>query len=376
MKQVADGAADVDATLADHLYVCLGCRACETACPSGVPFGQLLEWGRSEVERRGEIDESRRGWRWLRRFAFEWLLPNRAAFGFAMAPVRLLRENPALAGLLRAMPMPSAMRRMLAMIPPAGRVPSRPLPREIAAEGQRRARVGLFTGCVMGAVFPDVHAAFVRVLPDRQWCCGALNLHAGDPEHAKAMARRNIDAFESAGVDAVVLDSAGCGAAMKEYAQLLRDDPAYALRAAKFGAKVKDAAEFLYSLGPRADFGPIHRRITYQDACHLAHGQGVRAEPRALLSMIPGIELVEMAFADRCCGAAGVYSITHPQMSERILDEKMAFIEATGAQMVVVANPGCHMQLFAGSARGRSPVSVRHLVELLDEAYASKNVVG
>jgi glycolate oxidase iron-sulfur subunit len=378
MKQVADGFFEVDASLAEHLYVCLGCRACETACPSGVPFGRLLEQGRFQVEQSGEVDPSRRGWRVFRRILFEWLLPNRTAFLAAMAPAVWLQRRPALAKWASRLPMPARLRDALAMIPGSHRKHADRLPALIPALGERRARVGLFVGCVMGALFQHVHEALIRVLshngcevvvPRGQWCCGALNVHAGERRRAQEMARRNIGVFEAAGVDAIVLDSAGCGCAMKEYAPLLADDPAFAQRAATLAAMVKDASEFLVTLGPRSDFGRIERRVTYQDACHLAHGQGIRKQPRALLALVPGLELVEMPDAERCCGAAGIYAMTHPDMAGRILEEKMINIEATGAQTAIVTNPGCHMQLLAGIRRRNSGIGVHHLVEVLDEAY-------
>jgi glycolate oxidase iron-sulfur subunit len=381
MKQVVDGDAQVDATLAEHLYVCLGCRACETACPSGVPFGSLLEFGRDEVERHGQVDPSRFGWRVFRRIALQWVLGNPSAFAIAMSPARLLQHSPWLARVLAALPLPQRVRNLVAMLPKPSAVPMpRRLPERTAPQGERLARVGLLTGCVMGALFESVHAALIRVLrhngcevivPNGQWCCGALHLHAGDREGARVMARRNITAFEAARLDAIVLDSAGCGAAMKEYGALLEDDPDFGARAAEFSARVRDVSEFLMSIGPRRDFGVVERRVTYQDACHLAHAQRVRKEPRALLAMIPGIELVEMPDSDRCCGAAGIYSLTHPKLATRILEEKMTNVASTGAVTVVVSNPGCHMQLLAGAARFGPRVTVQHLVELLDEAYAT-----
>ncbi len=380
IKRVADGEAPVDASLAEHLYVCLGCRACETACPSGVPFGKLLEFGRHEVERAGIAGPKRIGWRAFRRVAFEWVLPNRAAFALALAPARLLQRTPWLRTILRALPLGARFARLLTMLPPGGgRAPGR-IPEFSSAQGGRRTRVGVFVGCVMGELFGDVHESLIRVLrhngcdvvaPRRHWCCGALNLHAGERRHARAMARRNIDAFEKADVESIVVDSAGCGAEMKSYGELLADDEAYASRAAAFAAKVKDSAEFLAGIGLRDDFGVVRGRVTYQDACHLVHGQRIREDPRALLGAIPGLEFVEMRDADRCCGAAGVYSITHPEMSARILAEKMERIEATGADTVVVTNPGCHMQLLAGAASGGRRLRVRHLVEMLDEAYSA-----
>jgi glycolate dehydrogenase iron-sulfur subunit len=378
IKQAVEEADAIDATMAGHLYACLGCRACETVCPSGVPFGKLLEFGRAQVEYAGELGASRRGWRLFRRIAFEWVLPRRGAFALLMAPARWLQRMPSFVRALLGLPMPARVRKILRMLPPEGDGASGEIPEFAPAEGPRRARVGLFVGCVMGALFGGVNEALHRVLrrngcdvvtPSRQWCCGALNLHAGERRHARAMARRTIDVFENANVEAVVVDSAGCGAEMKSYGELLADDPAYASRAVAFAAKVKDASEFLVGLGLCADVGHLDCRVTYQDACHLAHGQHIRKEPRALLNAIPGVELVEMTGSDRCCGAAGVYALTHPDMSGRILAEKMATIDATGAEMVVVSNPGCHMQLLAAVAEHRPGLRVRHIVQVLDDAY-------
>jgi glycolate oxidase iron-sulfur subunit len=379
MKQVADGAAPVDAYLAEHLYICLGCRACETACPSGVPYGRLLEYTRYQIEQRGEIVPERRGWRRFRHWAFERVLPNESLFKLLMAPARLLQRAPALAS-LAAVVLPRRMRKLLAMIPRGEAAAHGALPEVIPAEGERRARVGLFVGCVMGSLFGHVHEAMARVLRHNgcdvvvareQWCCGALNVHAGEREHAKLMAKRNIDAFERANVDAIILDSAGCGAIMKEYGELLRHDPEYAQKAEAFSAKVKDVTEFLATLGVREDFGEVRKRVTYQDACHLAHGQGVRAQPRALLAKIPGLDYVELSYADRCCGAAGVYSLTQPELSETILAEKLDSIAATNADYLVTGNPGCHMQIQSGLLERGLGTRVKHIVEVLDEAYSA-----
>ncbi len=380
MKQVADGGADIDAHLAEHLYMCLGCRACETACPSGVPYGRLLEYARFQIEERGELTPQRRGWRRFRHLAFDRLLPDERLFKLFMAPAQLLQRWPALASFAASV-LPARARRLVRMIPRAAAAPSGALPEVIPAEGERRARVGLFVGCVMGSLFAHVHEAMARVLRHNgcevvvvrgQWCCGALNLHAGEREHAIAMAQRNIDVFEEAKVDAVLLDSAGCGAAMKEYGELLRHDALYADRASEFSHKVKDISEFLYDLGVRDDFGEVKKRVTYQDACHLAHGQRIRRQPRELLARIPGLDYVELEYADRCCGAAGVYNLTQPEMSATILAEKLDAIAAARADYLVTGNPGCHMQIQAGMIERGLSTRVKHLVEVLDEAYAAR----
>lgn len=368
-----------DAAAAEHLYACLGCRACETACPSGVPYGELLEYGRAQVERAGTIVPGRRGWRLFRTIVFEWVLPSRALFALAIAPARMLAHAPALARVLAALPSPM-LARLLAMLPRDAATVDGASTAVAPAIGTRRARVAVFTGCVMGALFGGVHAALMRVLrrcgcevvvPSGQWCCGALNLHAGERRHALEMARRNVVAFERADVEFIVVDSAGCGAELKSYGTLLAGDAVYHARAAAIAAKVVDASEYLARIGVPMHHASSAKRVTYQDACHLAHGQRVREAPRSLLRAIPGLEFVDMREADRCCGAAGVYSLTHPDMSRRILDEKMECVLETGADTVVVTNPGCHMQLNAALAQ-RPGVRVRHLVELLDEASAGE----
>ncbi len=369
---IARGAEPTSA-MAQHLYTCLGCRACESACPSGVPFGQLLEYGRHEIEHSRAAGPGRGGWRVFRAIAFKWILPSRALFAAFMAPARLLQRSARLCSWLSRLPLPAQLRKLIAMLPPAGS--GRAATQN--GSGAQIARVGILTGCVMDALFSDVHASLADLLrrrgctpivPEDQWCCGALNVHAGERDGARAMARRNIDAFERAEVDVVIVDSAGCGAHMKAYGELLTDDPAYAPRAAAFAAKVRDAAEYLAALDPVPMRIRPRRRVTYQDACHLAHGQRIRQAPRSLIRAIDGVELVEMRDADRCCGAAGVYSLTHPAMSAAVLDEKMRRIAETSADTVVVTNPGCHMQLLAGVAERGGGVRVCHLVELLREA--------
>ena len=376
MKEYAEGKAAMSDHLAEHLYKCLGCRACETVCPAGVPYGRLLEYGRHEVETHLPTSAGRRRWRAFRSLAFERLLPNRALFGALLAPAQALQRVPGFARLLASV-LPGRLRRLVSMIPEdfdAGA----PLCANYAAGGERRARVGLFTGCVMSSLFAQTHAATARVLARNgcevvvvpsQWCCGALNVHAGEKVHASQMARANIDAFEKANVDAVIVNSAGCGALMKEYPELLRDDAAYAAKAQAFAAKTKDVSEFLAEFGLRPEMGELRMRVTYQDACHLVHGQRIRRQPRELLQAVPGLDYVELREADRCCGAAGVYSLTQPELSEQILDEKLDAIVDSGAQVVATANPGCQMQLQAGLAQRHLRVRVCHVLDLIDLAY-------
>jgi glycolate oxidase iron-sulfur subunit len=267
---------------------------------------------------------------------------------------------------------------MESMLPPISQRFFRPDATILPAIGTRRAKVAMLNGCVMPLLFSDVNEATVRVLrrngcdvifPAKQICCGALNVHNGETTAAKSMARCNIDAFLNAGVDAIVVNAAGCGAAMKEYAHLLRDDPIYVEKAKGFASLVKDASEFLSALGIAGKLAPLKMSVTYQDPCHLAHGQRVRSQPRDLLRAIPELKLKEMEGADRCCGSAGIYNITHPGMSQHLLIEKMQSVAATQAEAVIAPNPGCMLQLRYGSQQYGPDVKIYHLMDLLDRAY-------
>ena len=358
---------------ADHIYLCLMCRACETACPSGVQYGRIAEAAREVLGPPGSPL-----FRKLARFAFTQVFPSPRRLRWIFAALRLYQRS-GLQWVIRRM-LPRRLREMDALLPA---VPSRffaPGADLMPAIGTRRARVALLSGCVMSTLFGDVNDATVRVLrrngcevlvPRGQVCCGALNVHNGETVAARRMARRNVDVFLDAGVDAVIVNAAGCGAAMKEYGHLLRDDPDYAERAEQFAALVKDAGEFLAGLGLIPPSGRIEMTVTYQDPCHLAHGQKVRAQPRQLLAAIPGLRLVEMEGADRCCGSAGIYNITHPGMSQELLTEKMAAVGRTGAAAVVAPNPGCMLQLRFGAQRYGPALPVYHLMDLLDRAYGA-----
>jgi glycolate oxidase iron-sulfur subunit len=263
-----------------------------------------------------------------------------------------------------------------------------PLPPYIKATGERRAVVGLLTGCVQGAFFPGVNSATARVLqaegcdvvvPEAQGCCGALSVHNGREPEGQAYARKLVDAFEDSGVEYVVVNSAGCGSTMKEYAELLADDPAYADRARAFADRVRDVAEILDELGPVATRHPLEVSIAYHDACHLGHAQGVREQPRRLLQAIPGLELREIAEAELCCGSAGIYNILNPEPARELGDRKAANIVATGAELLVTANPGCLMQVTSAierSARheGTTPMGLAHTIEVLDASIRGRPV--
>jgi Fe-S oxidoreductase len=372
VKAAAEGRIELSARFADHLYLCLLCRACESACPSGVQYGHIAEAAREQLGPPGS--ELARG---VLKFVFTQILPYRRRLRFVFALLRLYQQT----GLQRVVRffLPKKLREMDALLPS---VPSQFFKphREIAqAIGARRATVAMLDGCVMPLLFGDVNAATVRVLqrngcdvifPPRQTCCGALNVHNGETAAAKQMARRNIDAFLEANVDAFIVNAAGCGATMKEYGHLLRDDPAYRDKAERFSSLVKDAGEFLADLGLVGDLRPIEMTVTYQDPCHLAHGQRIRSQPRKLLHAIPGLKLVEMEGADRCCGSAGIYNLTHAGMSQHLLKEKMQTIAATGSQAIVAPNPGCMLQLRSGADRFGPNLEVYHLFDLLDRAYS------
>jgi glycolate oxidase iron-sulfur subunit len=364
MKALEDGSVGMTADIARHLDLCLGCRACETACPSGVRYGNLIEAARSFVEehhRRPLFD------RW-RRALITRVFPHPQRLRMALRPLFVL-ERVGILGLLRR------------VAPVVGMLPQLegpvPLPEVVVAHGTERHRVGFLSGCVAQALFSRINSVTLRVLaqngctvvtPPAQACCGALYLHAGKREEALECARRNLEAFP-ADLDAIIINAAGCGAMMKEYGDLLANDPAYAERAQAFSAKVRDVTEFLAALPLVAPGGAIRARVAYHDACHLAHAQGVREAPRQLLRQIRGIELVELADADTCCGSAGSYNLTEPAMARRLAERKVASIRATGATCVAAANPGCILQIQAGLRRAGLSTRVVHPIELLDQAY-------
>jgi glycolate oxidase iron-sulfur subunit len=381
MRAVSQGRIPITENVVHHLDLCLQCRNCEAVCPSGVRYGRLMEEARADILRDGH------------RAPASWLATRLVLRLFFASPERLrylmtalgLYQRSGLQGLLRRS-------RLLDLLPDPwrilGQLVPRVSPRPFAARGviaspsdaRPSFRVAFLSGCMMPYVYDRVHKATVRLLvrhgcevvvPAGQVCCGALHLHSGDRQEAKRLARRNIDVFLAEEVDAIITNVAGCGAAMKEYGELLKDDPHYAEKASRFTALVKDVTEFLTDLPLSDGLGALHQVVTYQDPCHLAHAQGIKAQPRALLRAIPGLELVEMSEPDRCCGSAGIYNLIHPRMAQRLLRRKMRDVAATGAQVVATANVGCALQLEAGLKRYGLSARVAHVVELLDEAYRS-----
>jgi glycolate oxidase iron-sulfur subunit len=305
------------------------------------------------------------------------LLLDAAGFGLRLYQRSGLQKVARGLGLLRVLPM--RLQEMEAMLGPTqGGVVRYTAPSVTPAVGPVRFRVGFIEGCIMPQFFSSTNAATVRVLaangcvvysPPRQGCCGALQMHTGERETARDLARRNIEAFEPLGLDAIIINAAGCGSTLKEYGHLLSDDARYAERAAAFTARVKDVSEFLAAIELVPPTRPVPLRVTYQDACHLVHGQGIRNQPRAILRQIPGLELVEMKESDVCCGSAGIYNLTHPDISVQLLEQKMDNVLATGVQVVVAPNPGCSMQLAYGARRRGVDLKQVHVVDLLDAAY-------
>jgi glycolate oxidase iron-sulfur subunit len=378
MKLGAEGKADLTDSFVQHFDRCLGCMACMTSCPSGVRYDQLIEATRAQIQRRYRRSPGET----LHRGLIFRLFPYPGRLRAALLPAWAYQAS-GLRALVRRtrllQRLPAKLRAMEALLPPLSlrELTARQPPARVPAQGAVRRRVGLLTGCVQRVLFSAVNAATVRVLtaegcevvvPPAQGCCGALMVHAGLEEQARAFARRLIDVFERAGVDTIVINAAGCGSSMKEYGHLLRDDPRYAERARAFAAKCKDVSEVLADLAPRAVRQPLPLRVAYHDACHLQHAQGVRAQPRQMLATIPQLELLEIPDAALCCGSAGIYNLVQPEAATELGDRKVAHCLATRPDLVVSANPGCLMQLTAGLQRAGRPVPVLHAIELLDAA--------
>tara|TARA_B100001964_G_scaffold104262_2_gene116497 strand:- start:2332 stop:3627 length:1296 start_codon:yes stop_codon:yes gene_type:complete len=372
MKAEADGRVPIAEALVGRMDACLGCLACTTACPSGVEYGPLIEQARAGIEA-----EFRRplGDRLFRTLLFQALpYPSRLRWVAApMAAVAAIGDWLDRRGWLDWLP---ARLCALVRLAPRSVAAGGSLPARTPALGTRRATVGLLTGCVQRVFFGDVNWATARVLaaegcdvvvPGDQGCCGALALHAGREDEARGFARRLIAVFERSGVDRIAVNVAGCGAAMKEYGRLFADDPEWAARAAAFAARVGDVSEVLDEVGPvRATRHPIDARVAYHDPCHLAHGQGVRAQPRRLLEAIPGLSVVTPAEGELCCGSAGIYNLVQPEAAAALGARKIAAITELDTDLVATGNAGCLLQLAAaGRAAGR-PMRLVHPIEIVD----------
>ncbi len=377
MAEVAQGAPIAD-SYREHIDLCLACRGCETACPSGVSYGRLVEAARAEIEAN-----TRRPWltRLVRNFVFGNLLSSPALMTAAGTMLYAYQAT----GLQKLVRMSGLLPRRLGAreaLLPAAQIPFffRETGRTFPAEGERRYRVAMLSGCVANVSFARLNEATVRVLqkngcevvvPAGQTCCGALHVHAGVRDEARRLARRNIDAVADGGFAAIITNAAGCGSTLKEYDELLEHDPEYAERAKKFKELVWDVTEFLAGGELNRDMARIEATVTYQDSCHLVHGQKIRDAPRQLLRAIPGLEFREMPLANLCCGSAGIYNVLHTDLSMNILESKMRNVNLAGARIVATANPGCMLQLMAGVRRWGRGERVVHVVELLDEAYAA-----
>jgi glycolate oxidase iron-sulfur subunit len=372
MVQVASGA-PITPSYVEHIDLCLACRGCESACPSGVPYGRMVEDARAEIEagrRRGWLAERVRG------FAFHRLLQSRGWMSAAGAMLYVYQST-GLKALVRGMASMKMLGRLgeLAQLAPAAEVPFffRQVGKTFPAEGARRYRVAFLAGCIANVAFARLNEATIRVLqkngcevvlPEGQGCCGALHLHSGLADEARKLARRNVDAILDGGFDAIITNAAGCGSTLKEYGELLDDE-----RGRRFAGLMRDVTEFLAGIELNRNMRPVNAVVTYQDSCHLAHGQKIRTAPRKLLGLVPGLTFREMPGADICCGSAGIYNVVQNEMSMQILASKMKSVNATEAAIIATANPGCMLQLRAGVRLHGSGQRVLHVVEVLDEAY-------
>jgi len=381
MQLVDEGRLDLGDSFVTHIDRCLDCRACETACPSGVEYGKLVEMARAQI-----AQNYRRPWasRVARDFVYRRLLPYPRRIATAARLLRIYQRS-GLAALARGAGILKLLRldereRLLPKIDrefffgDLGRI--------FPANGARRARVALFAGCIAQVTFSDLNRATTRVLqangcevvvPPAQVCCGALAAHAGVRDVARDLARTNFAAFAADDFDAILTNAAGCGSTLKEYTHLFAADDGAHAQAARFTAKMRDVTEFLADLGLAAPMRALPLRVTYQDSCHLAHGQKIREAPRKLIRAVPGVEFVEMPLADQCCGSAGVYNLTETQTSLELLALKMESVGATKSQVIVTANPGCILQLRAGAMIHHTGHEVLHVVELLDRALATSS---
>jgi glycolate oxidase iron-sulfur subunit len=378
MRAVTDGRIELDRQVQGHLELCLDCRACESACPSGVQYGKLIEPFRIHMQKIGARKESLG---WLERLMLYHVTPYAGRMRWALAPARFMQWTGVDAllsriGMFRL--LPRSLRQLHDMLPPLKGHHGK-LPEVLPAEGPRRARVALFTGCAGDAFFPETNRATAAVLqkngcevwvPAAQVCCGALHYHAAHEEPAKVLAQTNCAAFlpDGADVDAVIVNAAGCGAMLKEYGHLFRNTPVEE-RAQKFARKVKDISEFLVELGPVQPQHPLKMKATYHDACHLCHGQQIRRQPRQLLEMIPDLQLVPLTESEICCGAAGSYNLTQPEMAERLGKRKAQHVLATGADAVFSANVGCLIQLGRYLRAQKRGMRIAHPIDALWASY-------
>jgi glycolate oxidase iron-sulfur subunit len=383
MRTMADGTIELDQpTLNHHLNLCLSCRACETACPSGVQYGALYEQAHQVLHEKHTPSRVERLVRWA---GLKQLMPHVDRLKLLAVLVQLYQRT-GLQKLVRSLGfLPPPLKTLEGLLPHL-KLEQVDYRQPAPARGQQRGRVAFLYGCVQEAFLSHVNAASVRVLqhngyevyfPQGQTCCGAAHRHVGEVEAARDLARRNIDACLSLPVDAIISNAGGCGAELKDYPHLLSADPVYAERAKRFAAKVQDISEFLAAHLHVTPTGHVPGRAVYIESCHLRNVQKVTKQPRELLQSVPGLTLVELAKAEHCCGSAGTYNITQVQAAQVILDAKMADVAAARPDLIVVSNTGCHLQVVMGARQARLPARVLHIVEVLDESYrASRNGGG
>jgi len=371
MRAAAEGRLPLTSeALARHIGLCLGCRACETACPSGVQYGRLLEAMRADLARQRATRQE-----WGVRFLLNHVFTSPTRLRWFFAPARWLRRRAWVHRWVERRWLPTrlqlALELLLATAPEGDAAPS------LSARGGHR-RVALFAGCVARELFEPTNRATITVLaahgcdvvdPPDQVCCGALHAHAGEIETARALARENVRAFERCAAEAVVVNVAGCGAMLKDYGHLLADDPEYAERARAFAARVRDISEYLLEIGLRPGTRPVRLTVTYDAPCHLHHAQRVTTAPLELIRRIPGVTFVPLTEAEMCCGSAGIYNLRHPELADRLLERKIAHLRRTGAQVLLTGNAGCLMHLRRGVRRAGLPIRVMHPIDLLALTY-------
>jgi glycolate oxidase iron-sulfur subunit len=388
MRAIADGDLEVSATFADELSYCLGCLACQTACPAGVNYGTLFETARSDIQ-AANVDRGlkRRFWRAI---TLNFLFMRPAALRTAGRLLRFyqvsgLERLSRRIGLTRL--LPSDLRRLEPQAPAvAPRFSSALIAAHEKPAGPARARVALLTGCVQDLVFPEINRDTADVLlangcevdtPANQPCCGSLHAHNGELELARTLARRMIDLIPPDRYDAIISNAGGCGSHLRHYGPLLADDPAYSARAGTWDRKLRDIQEWLVELGcrqPSSSPLDVPATVTYHESCHLVHGQKISRQPRVLLGLLPGVTLTELPESSWCCGSAGIYALTQPEQAEALLTRKVGHIRTTGAEIVATANPGCHLQIARGLKNAGADVRVMHPVSLLAQAYRREEV--
>lgn len=384
MRAVTDERLELTTEVRKHLELCLDCRGCETSCPSGVQYGKLIEPFRLAMDSNCSSEQSPpKSQDWFHRYILFGLFPYPERLRKTLVPARIaqllgLDKLLIATGLWRL--LPPQLGRLATMLPPLEK-PLVSLPEFLPAKGRRRARVALFTGCVGDVLFRQVNWATARVLqengcdvvvPQKQVCCGAIHLHAGSSDPAREFADTNTKVFDASGVDAVITNVAGCGAMLKDYGHHWHDENS-AQRAA-LASKVRDVSEFLAELGLITPPGEIRVTATYHDACHLAHAQKVREQPRQLLRKIPGLSLVELPESDLCCGAAGTYNLTQPEMAEKLGARKLENIRSTRASLVVTGNAGCLLQIMRQAKMEGQQLRILHPMELLDLSYRRESL--